>query len=89
MSLNKDQKKPTPNKSKPIWELVIADMKERNEVGTARYGTPLQAFNGRDALMDVYQELLDAAVYIRQQIEETKQKCDYCKGHCCGGRKDD
>lgn len=44
-----------------VWPLVIADMRERNEIGKAKYGTPLQANNGRRALVDLYQELLDAA----------------------------
>ena len=39
-------------------------------MGTEKHGTPLQAFNGRDALIDAYQEVLDAAVYLRQAIEE-------------------
>jgi hypothetical protein len=53
-----------------VWELVIADMQERDQVGRQRYGTPLQPHNGRDPLIDAYQELLDAAVYIRQAIYE-------------------
>lgn len=67
-----DQPAPTPNSSKPIWELVIADMQERDRVGTEKYGTPLQAHNGRDALLDAYAEALDLAVYLRQAIEERK-----------------
>ena len=60
----------TPNASRPIWELVIEDMQERDYVGRERYGTPLQAHNGRDALRDAYAEALDLAVYLRQAIEE-------------------
>ena len=45
-------------------------MEERNRIGTEKYGTPLQSHNGRDALVDAYQEILDAAVYLRQAIEE-------------------
>lgn len=66
----KDQPPPKPNSSTPIWELVVADMVARDHVGRARYGTPLQAFNGRDALVDAYQEALDLCVYLRQAIEE-------------------
>lgn len=67
-----EQPPPQPNTSKPIWELVIADMYERDHVGRQRYGTPLQTNNGRDALVDAYQEALDLAVYLRQAIEERK-----------------
>lgn len=66
----RDQPAPVTNSSTPVWELVMADMKERDHVGRQRYGTPLQAFNGRDALVDAYQEALDLAVYLRQAIEE-------------------
>ncbi len=66
----KDQRPPRANENRPIWELVIEDMRARDQVGRERYGTPLQAGNGRDALMDAYQEALDLAVYLRQAIEE-------------------
>lgn len=65
---------PTPNASTPIWDLVIADMKARDHVGRKRYGTPLQAGNGRDALQDAYEEALDLAVYLRQELEERKSR---------------
>jgi hypothetical protein len=50
--------------------MVMDDLAARREVGIARYGTALQAHNGRDALRDLYEELLDAACYIRQVIAE-------------------
>jgi hypothetical protein len=65
-----DQPAPLRSTRVPIWELVIADMQERDQVGRERYGTPLQAHNGRDALVDAYQEALDLVVYLRQAIEE-------------------
>jgi len=68
----KDQPAPTPNGGTPIWDLVVADMTERDRTGRARYGTPLQAHNGRDPLVDAYQEALDLVVYLRQAIEERR-----------------
>jgi len=68
------QPDPILNESTPIWELVISDMKERDNVGRERYGVPLQANNGRDALVDAYQEALDLVVYLRQAIEERSNK---------------
>ncbi len=53
-----------------ITPLVIADMEERSAFGKEKYGEPLTAFNGRDTLMDTYQEGLDLVVYLRQMIEE-------------------
>ncbi len=65
-----DQPPPVPNDRPAVWDLVIADMRERDQVGRQRYGTPLQPHNGRDALVDAYQEALDLAVYLRQAIAE-------------------
>lgn len=47
---------PKSNDSRPIWELVVEDMKERDQVGRKKYRTPLQAGNGRNPLVDAYQE---------------------------------
>ncbi len=69
---NTPEPPPEPNASTPIWNLVISDMHERDRIGTEKYGTPLQAHNGRDALVDAYQEALDLVVYLRQEIEERK-----------------
>jgi hypothetical protein len=65
-----DQPAPKPNEKPAVWDLVLADMRERDGVGRARYGTPLQPFNGRNALVDAYQEALDLVVYLRQRILE-------------------
>ncbi|SRR6266536_588900 len=65
-----DQPPPAPNTGPAIADLVIADMTERKAIGIQRYGTPLQAHNGRDALIDAYQEALDLCCYLRQAIEE-------------------
>jgi hypothetical protein len=65
-----DQPAPKPGTGRPVWDLVIEDMQERDRVGQERYGRPLEAGNGRDALVDAYQEALDLAVYLRQAIEE-------------------
>ncbi len=64
------QPMPTPNGSPSVQEMVIADIQVRMQVGLERYGVLLQPHNGRDALRDLYEELLDAACYARQMIEE-------------------
>lgn len=53
------QPPPIKNDSTPIAELVLVDVSARRELGRARYGTDLQAHNGRDALRDAYEEALD------------------------------
>ncbi len=65
-----EQPPPVTNDRKPVWEVVRDDMAKRDNVGRARYGTPLQPFNGRDALRDAYEEALDLVVYLRQAIIE-------------------
>ena len=74
MSKNLSNYEPDPIKTeeRPVWELVIEDMRQRDNEGRKKYGTPLQASNGRDALVDAYQEVLDLAVYLRQEIERRK-----------------
>jgi hypothetical protein len=71
MSLATD-KQITPHGDVEILPLVLADLKERSDTGIKKYGEPLKANNGRDALVDVYQEILDAAMYIRQKIYEER-----------------
>ena len=62
---------PTPNDRPAVWGLVMRDMEDRDNFGRERYGVPLQPHNGRDALKDLYQELLDACVYTRQLLFES------------------
>lgn len=61
---------PTPNNNSPIYALVIKDIEERSQIGMRKYGTYLQAFNGRNSLRDAYDEALDLCMYLRQKIEE-------------------
>jgi hypothetical protein len=57
-----------------ITPLVIADLEARSAQGALKYGEPLRAFNGRDALADAYQESLDQTQYLRQEIEERRAR---------------
>lgn len=61
---------PVANDFPAVWPLVIDDMKARDAMGRAKYGTPLQPFNGRKPLQDLYEELLDAVVYTKQELIE-------------------
>lgn len=70
--MSKPEPEPTKSKSPAIWSLVMRDMAERDIEGRQRYGTRLQANNGRNALIDAYQEALDLACYLRQAIYETQ-----------------
>lgn len=65
-----DQPVPVPNSLPAAWDLVMADMRERDRFGEDKYGVRLQPSNGRDFLADAYQEALDLAVYLRGAIYE-------------------
>lgn len=54
----------------PIVDLVLQDIEARVMAGEKKYGTKLKTFNGRDALVDAYQEALDLVFYLRQAIAE-------------------
>jgi hypothetical protein len=69
-----EQPAPKPNGHPAVWDMVLADMVARDRVGRARYGTPLQPHNGRDALTDAYAEALDLCAYLRQAIFERDGK---------------
>jgi hypothetical protein len=53
-----------------VFPALIADIQAREQRGIATYGRTLQTQNGRDALLDLYDELLDAAVYAKQLLME-------------------
>lgn len=57
----------------PIQDLVIEDIKLRKEFCIKKYGEPLLANNGRNTLVDIYQELLDAVIYIKLKLVEDNQ----------------
>lgn len=72
--LNTPEPMPTPNNYPALWDLVTTDMHLRDQMGTRKYGTRLQPHNGRNFLVDLYQEILDAAVYLRGLIYEKDGK---------------
>jgi len=65
----KREPSPTPGKE-DVADYVLEDILMRVAEGKKKYGTKLQTFNGRDALMDAYQEAIDLVMYLRQAILE-------------------
>lgn len=57
-----------------VQALILRDMFDRDAWGRSKYKVPLQPFNGRDALVDLYQEILDAIVYTKQYLYETNDE---------------
>jgi len=76
---------PTPGEG-DVWQRVIDGLPpgpvrdaciDRRAFGIAKYGTPLQAFNGRDWLKDLIQEFLDAVAYSQQGVMEGAKDAAY------------
>jgi hypothetical protein len=67
---NTEQPNPITTDLPAITDLVIVDFKERMEMGIEKYGIPLQPNNGRDPLIDAFQEAMDLVLYLRQAIFE-------------------
>ncbi len=63
------QQDPLPGRES-VTDAVIRDLRERREMGKAKYGTELRSHNGRSALLDAYQEALDLCLYLRQALIE-------------------
>lgn len=49
---------------------VKQDIENRIIKGIREYGERLKPFNGRNALLDAYEEILDLALYIKQELTE-------------------
>lgn len=56
-----------------IFELVHEDLRKREAKGTETYGGPLMGFDGRNHLQELYEELLDAVMYLRCLLYEYEQ----------------
>lgn len=69
MTTQSPQPNPYPGKVNVV-DYVIRDIEERVKLGEQKYGTRLQTFNGRNALIDAYQEALDLVMYLRQKLLE-------------------
>lgn len=49
---------------------LVSHVEARTKAGEAKYGTRLQAFNGRDAGLDALQEAIDLIKYVKQKKME-------------------
>ena len=70
LDLFEEQPLPISNNKPHVYNLLLNDLESRYKLGMQRYGKALQPFNGRDALKDAYEEAIDLAFYIRQEIYE-------------------
>jgi len=92
-TLNAPQPAPvTDDAGSEVWPSLLAEValspelralcEERDALGRAKYGTPLRAHNGRDALKDALQEALDLAAYLQQAAMEVEDA-----GRCFRGAR--
>lgn len=61
-----DQKMPVATEGPHMHDIAAQLLDARKQLGISRYGQPLQPFNGRNAVQDVLEEVLDSAAYIAQ-----------------------
>jgi hypothetical protein len=71
--------KPIPNDGPSMHDLVSDDLQTRKSYGLAKYDSLLQAFNGRNFLQDIYEEMQDGIVYLRGALEEQELTARYIK----------
>jgi hypothetical protein len=61
----RDQQLPTAGRQ-PVQAALIRALAERRDYGIRKYGRPLETHNGRDALIDAWEEALDLLTYLTQ-----------------------
>lgn len=74
-----DQVAPKPNDKPYVQDVLIKHIEERKQFGINKYGTALQAGNGRDMVKDALEETLDLLVYLQGMIEEAQLMPPYVK----------
>lgn len=79
-SPNRPQPAPRRGFAPCTWDLVITDMKDRDVGGERKYGLRHQWDNGRDHLVDAYQENLDQSLYLRAEIQKRRRMQELARG---------
>lgn len=77
-----DQQPPIHNDQPSCHDLAIELLQRRKDLGLSKYGTILQAFNGRDFVRDFLEEEADAFVYkigLAQEIVENGRLLDWLR----------
>ena len=69
-------KNPPPKKGRArhTVDLVMLDLSLRKKAGEKKYGMAHQHDNGRNHLLDAYEEAMDLCVYLRAEIERRNSK---------------
>ena len=56
------------------WNDVVDDIRKREQFGALKYGKYLTRHTPEDTLQHLYEELLDAVVYIKTEINKRNTK---------------
>lgn len=68
-----DQRIPDGDESQPDdFQRYIADLAGRRAIGIERYGQAHRPFNGRNTLLDAYEETLDHGLYLRSLLTQAE-----------------
>lgn len=78
------QPNPIPNNNFSICDAVIEDLQQRKIEGKNKYNVELQAFNGRNSLLDAYQEQLDNVQYTKQWLIEREKIIEVLRNYAAG-----
>jgi hypothetical protein len=62
------------NKADSITNDVIKDLRTREQFGALKYGKFLTHHTTEDTMNHLYEELLDAALYIKTEMKKRKYK---------------
>jgi hypothetical protein len=57
----------------PVWILVIQDIVERDKFGQEKHGNVIHEHTHENPLREAYEEVLDAAVYLREAIARAEK----------------
>ncbi|SRR6266496_3576 len=74
--------RPVASDNPSIHDLVVEQLQWRKAFGLKKYGTYLQAFNGRNSVRDALDEVLDLAVYLKQTEIELESIGDFLDWVC-------
>jgi len=62
------------NRNESITLAVIKDLKEREQFGALKYGKFLTPHSNENMMQHLYEELLDAALYIKNEMTIRKRQ---------------
>lgn len=69
-----NHREPVPKGGKRIVYIeLIKDIKSRAEFGKKKYGQHLTTHDGRNTLLDAYQEAIDLCFYLKQLLMEKEE----------------